>query len=57
MFTQKRGKKKKKERRRLMQMEGDYVEEVMKLMEYVASNEDPLIQIVRRHNLYATSDS
>jgi hypothetical protein len=36
--------------RGLMQIEGAYIAKVMKLMEYVESKEDPLIEIVRMHN-------
>lgn len=32
-----------------MQLEEAYIIEITKLMEYVDSNEDPLIQIVRTH--------
>jgi hypothetical protein len=32
-----------------MHLEEAYVSEVMKLMEYVYSKEDPLIQIIRTH--------
>jgi iron-sulfur cluster repair protein YtfE (RIC family) len=35
--------------RRLMQLEEAYIKEFKKLMEYVDSTEDPLIQIVRTH--------
>jgi hypothetical protein len=35
--------------RGLMQVEGAYIAETLNLMEYVASKEDPLIQIVRTH--------
>jgi iron-sulfur cluster repair protein YtfE (RIC family) len=35
--------------RRLMQLEEAYIIEITKLMEYVDSTEDPLIQIVRTH--------
>jgi hypothetical protein len=33
-----------------MQTEGAYIAEVTKLMEYVESKQDPLIEIVRTHN-------
>jgi len=33
-----------------MQIETAYIAEVTKLMEYVESKEDPLIEIVRTHN-------
>jgi hypothetical protein len=42
-------KTRKEEGRGLMLTEGAYVTEVMKLMEYVESKEDSLIQIVRTH--------
>jgi hypothetical protein len=35
--------------RGLMQIEGDYITEVIKLKEYVEHTEDPLMQIVRTH--------
>jgi repressor of nif and glnA expression len=35
--------------RGLMQLQEAYIIEITKLMEYVDSTEDPLIQIVRRH--------
>jgi len=38
-----------------MRIEGAYIAEVMKLMEYVESKEDPLIQIVRTHQHYKNS--
>jgi hypothetical protein len=37
-------------RRGLMQIEGAYMAEVKKLMEYVEIKEDPVIEIVRTHN-------
>jgi hypothetical protein len=45
----------KKGGRGLMQIEGFYIAEVMKLKEYVESKEDPLIQIVRTHQHHAKS--
>jgi hypothetical protein len=38
-----------------MQIEGDYIAEVMKLMEFGQSKEDPLIQIVRTHQHHTDS--
>jgi hypothetical protein len=43
MFPEKKG------REGLMHIEGAYTAEVMKLMEYVESKADPLIQIIRTH--------
>jgi hypothetical protein len=37
------------EGRGIMQIEGAYIEEIMKLMEYVETNEDPQTEIVRTH--------
>jgi hypothetical protein len=41
--------------RGMMQTEGAYTAEVMKLMGYVESKEDPLIQILMTHKLSITS--
>jgi hypothetical protein len=37
-------------RRGIMQVEGAYIAEILNLVEYVESKEDPLIQIVRTHH-------
>jgi hypothetical protein len=39
----------KEEGRGLMQVEGAYIAETLNLVEYIESEEDPLIQIVRTH--------
>jgi hypothetical protein len=41
--------------RELMQVEGAYIAEVTKLMDYVESKEDPLVEIVRTHNQNTSS--
>jgi hypothetical protein len=41
--------------RRLMQIKRAYVAEVMILMEYVESKEDPLIKMVRTHQHHTCS--
>jgi hypothetical protein len=41
--------------RKILQIEGSYIAEVVKLMEYIESNEDPPIQIVRRQQHYRNS--
>jgi hypothetical protein len=43
----------KEEGRGLMQTEGAYTTEVKKLIEYVESKEDPLMEVVRTHQHYA----
>jgi len=39
----------------VLKIEGDYIAEVMKLMEFGQSKEDPLIQIVRTHQHHTDS--